>query len=199
MTITATVTAGMGATLVNTAAVTSSTYDAVLANNTATATSHTPGVNPSDTDNDALPNDWETRYGLDPNSGAGVNGAGGDPDGDGRTNFQELHGGSHPRGFVITYLAEGATGTFFDTRLAIANPTGTPARVLARFQKGDGTVVPDYAHDAPFSRLTIDVDGVPRWRSAAFSTLIEADVQVVADRTMTWDATATAATPSAAC
>ena len=110
VTITATVTAGMGATLVNTATVTSSTFDAVLANNTATATSHTPGVNPSDTDNDALPNDWETRYGLDPNSGAGVNGAGGDPDGDGRTNFQELTEGSHPRGFVITYLAEGATG-----------------------------------------------------------------------------------------
>ena len=44
-------------------------FDAVTANNTATATSHTPGVNPNDTDNDALPNDWETRFGLDPDSG----------------------------------------------------------------------------------------------------------------------------------
>ena len=83
----------MGATLVNTAVVGAATFDPVTANNTATATSHTPGVNPNDTDNDALPNDWETRYGLDPNSGAGDNGAGGDPDGDGRTNFQELAGG----------------------------------------------------------------------------------------------------------
>ena len=41
---------------------------------------------------------------------------------------------------------------------------------------------------APFSRLTIDVDGVASMASAAFSSLIEADVQVVADRTMTWGA-----------
>ena len=34
--------------------------------------------------------------------------------------------------------------------------------------------------------LTIDVDGVASMASAAFSSLIEADVQVVADRTMTW-------------
>ncbi len=186
VTITATVTAGMGATLVNTATVTSSTYDAVLANNVATATSHTPGANPNDTDNDALPNDWETRFGLDPGAGGGDNGAGGDPDGDGRTNFQEYTEGSHPRGFVITYLAEGATGTFFDTRIALANPTATPANVLCRYQKDDGTVVSDYRTMLPFSRLTIDVDGVSSMASAAFSSLIEADVQVVADRTMTW-------------
>ena len=66
VTITATVTAAMGATLVNTATVTSASFEPNTANNIATATSHTPGVNPSDTDNDALPNDWETRYGLDP-------------------------------------------------------------------------------------------------------------------------------------
>ena len=186
VTITATVSAAMGATLVNTAVVAAATFDPVTANNTATATSHTPGVNPSDTDNDALPNDWETRYGLDPNSGVGVNGAGGDPDGDGRTNFQELTEGSHPRGFVITYLAEGATGSFFDTRIALANPTATTARVLARYQKDDGTVVSDARTMLPFSRLTIDVDAVASMASAAFSSLIEADVQVVADRTMTW-------------
>jgi uncharacterized repeat protein (TIGR01451 family) len=188
VTITATVTAGMGNTMVNTATVTSSTFDPVPANNTATATSHTPGVNPSDTDNDALPNDWETRFGLDPGAGTADNGAGGDPDGDGRTNFQEYQEGSHPRGFVITYLAEGATGTFFDTRLALANPTTQTAHVLARYQKDDGTVVSDYRSMAPMSRLTIDVDGVSTMASAAFSSLIEADVQVVADRTMTWGA-----------
>jgi uncharacterized repeat protein (TIGR01451 family) len=186
VTITATVSAAMGATLVNTAVVGAATFDPVTANNTATATSHTPGVNPSDTDNDALPNDWETRFGLDPASGTGVNGAGGDPDADGRTNFQELQEGSHPRGFVITYLAEGATGTFFDTRIALANPTATTARVLARYQKDDGTVVADARTMLPFSRLTIDVDGLSSMASAAFSSLIEADVQVVADRTMTW-------------
>jgi uncharacterized repeat protein (TIGR01451 family) len=188
ITITATVTAAMGAALVNTATVTTASFEPNTANNTATATSHTPGANPNDTDNDALPNDWETRFGLDSASGAGDNGAGGDPDGDGRTNFQELAEGSHPRGFVITYLAEGATGTFFDTRLALANPTGQTARVLCRYQKDDGTVVADYRTMAPMSRLTIDVDGVTSMASAAFSSLIEADVQIVADRTMTWGA-----------
>ena len=188
VTITASVTAGMGSTLVNTATVTSSTYDPTPANNTATAISHTPGVNPSDTDNDALPSDWETRFGLDPNAGGGDNGPGGDPDADGRTNYQEYLEGSHPRGFVITYLAEGATGMFFDTRIALANPTATPANVLCRYQKDNGVVVSDYRTMAPYSRLTIDVDGVASMADAAFSSLIEADVQVVADRTMTWGA-----------
>ena len=116
-------------------------------------------LNPTDTDDDGLPNDWETRFGLDPND---------------RRRRQRrrrrsrrrrphqlpgvLANGSHPRGFVITYLAEGATGTFFDTRLAIANPTTTPAHVLSRFQHDDGAVVPLYTDVAPHSRATIDVD-----------------------------------------
>ena len=87
---------------------------------------------------------------------------------------------------MITYLAEGATGTFFDTRIALANPTAIAAHVLARYQKDDGTVVSDSRTMLPFSRLTIDVDDLSSMASAAFSSLIEADVQVVADRTMTW-------------
>ena len=39
------------------------------------------------------------------------------------------------------------------------------------------------------SRATIVVEQVPGMESSAFSTLIEADVQVVADRTMSWDST----------
>jgi hypothetical protein len=146
-------------------------------------------ADPGDVDTDGLPNDWETRYGLDPNDPSGANGANGDPDGDLVNNATELANGSHPRGFVITYLAEGATGTFFDTRLAIANPTGTPAKVLTRFQKTNGTVVPLFSDVGAHSRATIDVDTVAGMESEAFSTLIEADVQVVADRTMTWDST----------
>ena len=155
-------------------------------------------VSQTDQDGDGLDDAWEQRFGLNIGAG-GDNGADGDPDGDGKTNLQELREDTHPRGFVITYLAEGATGAFFRTRLALANPTPTPALVLVRFQKGTGEVVREYFGMAPMSRKTIDVATVPGMAAAEFSTLIEADVQIVADRTMTWDATSYGMrTPSAA-
>jgi hypothetical protein len=147
----------------------------------------TPDLEPTgDADEDGLNNGFETRFGLDPFTGSGENGAAGDPDQDGRTNLQEQQDDTHPRGFVITYLAEGATSSFFDTRLAIANPTSTPALVATRFQKGDGTTIRDYRVVPPMQRTTIDVKNLAGLEVAEFSTLIEADVQVVADRTMTW-------------
>ncbi|MBA2353094.1 MAG: DUF11 domain-containing protein, partial [Acidobacteria bacterium] len=178
-----------GQQITNSATVVAGVLDPVLANNTATSTVSVPTLEPTgDADGDGLSNAFETRFGLDPFGGAG-SGANDDPDGDGRTNLQEAAEGTHPRGFVITYLAEGATGSFFDTRLAIANPTASPALVLTRFQRADGSTITDYRVVAPLSRTTIDVDTVPGLESAEFSTLIEADVQVVADRTMSWDAT----------
>ena len=42
-----------------------------------------------DADNDGLPNGWEIAHGLDPLDSSGVNGADGDPDGDGYSNMQE--------------------------------------------------------------------------------------------------------------
>lgn len=175
-----------GQQVANTASVTAGVLDPVPANNTATAIVGVPTLEPDgDADGDGLTNDFESRFGLDPFGGPG-SGAADDPDGDGSTNLQELAEGTHPRGFVITYLAEGATGAFFDTRLAIANPSTQPALVLTRFQRGDGTTIRDYRVVPALSRTTIDVDAVPGLENAEFSTLIEADVQVVADRTMTW-------------
>jgi len=49
-----------------------------------------------DSDGDGLPDWWETKYGLNPNDPNGVNGANGDPDGDGRTNLQEYILGTNP-------------------------------------------------------------------------------------------------------
>ena len=175
-----------GQQVMNTATVAAGVLDPVLANNTASANVGVPTLEPTgDADGDGLPNGFESQYGLDPFGGPG-SGPADDPDGDGRTNQQEMQDGTHPRGFVITFLAEGATGAFFDTRLAIANPTAQPALVLTRFQRGDGTTIRDYRVVPPMSRTTIDVDQVPGLEAAEFSTLVEADVQVVADRTMTW-------------
>jgi len=45
--------------------------------------------NDADSDDDGLPDGWEIDNGLDPNNGAGGNGADGDPDGDGLNNAGE--------------------------------------------------------------------------------------------------------------
>lgn len=51
---------------------------------------------PSDTDTDGLPDEWELAYGLDPNNPAGHHGAAGDLDADGQTNLDEWLARSHP-------------------------------------------------------------------------------------------------------
>lgn len=50
-----------------------------------------------DTDVDGLPDWWETQYGFDPASGAGVNGGNGDFDRDGSSNRREYITGNNPR------------------------------------------------------------------------------------------------------
>jgi hypothetical protein len=85
------------------------------------------------------------------------------------------------------YLAEGASGTFFDTRIALVNPDPTAtAHVQLRFLPEDGIVKSTDLAMPPQSRRTVFVDDVPGMASAAFSTVVESDVAVVVDRTMTW-------------
>ena len=49
-----------------------------------------------DTDEDGMPDVWETDNGLDPNSALTVDGASGNPDNDGLTNLQEFNLGTKP-------------------------------------------------------------------------------------------------------
>jgi hypothetical protein len=53
-------------------------------------------VNKPDSDGDGLPDLWEVEVGLDPLSATDLNGAEGNPDGDGFTNLQEFAGATDP-------------------------------------------------------------------------------------------------------
>jgi uncharacterized repeat protein (TIGR01451 family) len=186
------VTAGM--IWYNTANFTTDTTDPNPGNNTGGgAGSPADGGTPTtandpdgDADGDGLVNLFEDAFGLNSVNNTSDNGANGDPDGDGKTNLQEQDDLTHPRGTDVVYLAEGANNTTFDTQLALANPTDTTARVLTSYQKGDGTEVKTYEQIAPLTRKTVNLKSIQGLGSAEFSTLVEADTGLVADRTMTW-------------
>ena len=148
----------------------------------------------ADTDDDALPDSWETQFNLSPDASDAAD----DPDGDGLTNLQEYQQGTHPLGRHTRYLAEGATIAPFETTLALFNPGSSPAAVLVRFLcqracgvpdiPGQDTIVRRLVTLAPYARGTIEVGTVPGLADEEFATIVEADQPVVVDRTMTWDA-----------
>jgi len=141
-----------------------------------------------DSDGDGLSNECESLFGLNPASAASPNGAADDPDGDGKSNLQECLAGTHPRGTFVRYFAEGATSGFFDTRIALANPGPTAARVLLRFLKGDGTTGSHVLQLPAYRQATVNAKTVPGLAEAEFSTIVESDQTIAIDRTMTWDA-----------
>lgn len=93
--------------------------------------------------------------------------------------------GSNP---LVSYFAEGATSTFFETQLALFNPHPTcTASVTLRFLKSDGTTVTSSEFLSPMERETVETRFVSGLSTAEFSTTIESTFPIVADRTMSWD------------
>jgi hypothetical protein len=164
--------------------------DVSSGNDDATASAYIIGMpTATDADGDGLSNLDEEKWGLDPNNAQGHDGPGGDPDGDGIDNATEIANGTHPRGFHRLYFAEGATGSFFDQRLALLNTAGNTARVLVQYLRPAPQVpVMQYLTLLPASRATIEVETIPGLEDTAVSAFIESDVRLVADRTMSWDA-----------
>ena len=136
----------------------------------------------TDTDGDTLPDGWEAFFGLNPNDAGDATG---DPDGDGLTNAQEFAARRHPVGRHARYFAEGSTG-FFDTSIAIVNlsPTDT-AHVALALLTDTGSMVSHQLPLGPSQRQTVSLDSV-LGISAAVSIIVESDVPVAADRSMTW-------------
>jgi hypothetical protein len=92
-------------------------------------------------------------------------------------------------GLFTRYFAEGATGNFFDTRLALLNATGRDATATVRFQRpAPQPEVSTVVTLSGLQRVSIDPKALGL-TSAEFSTVIEADQPIIADRTMTWNAT----------
>lgn len=141
----------------------------------------------SDADRDGLPDAWEGPLGLDPASSSGANGAAGDADGDGVANLDEYRQGTHPRGVVTRYLSEGASSTFFDTSIAVLNlDREHPAHLLVRWLDADARVSSKAVYVPPGARATIQPRDTLGSVSVAFATVVESDVPIVVDRTMTW-------------
>jgi subtilisin-like proprotein convertase family protein len=87
----------------------------------------------------------------------------------------------------LWFLAEGATGPFFDCFILLSNPGDVPAHATLTYLLPDGTTIPQTLTIAPKSRETVNVEGVDaRLGNAAVSTTVTADVAIVAERAMYW-------------
>ena len=91
-------------------------------------------------------------------------------------------------GIFTRYFAEGATSTFFDTEIALLNATGQPTTATVRFQRPAGAPeVTQTVTLAGIQRVTLDPKSLGL-TAAEFSTVVESTQPVIADRTMTWEA-----------
>ena len=141
----------------------------------------------TDFDGDGMDDEWEVANGLDPTdkSDAAL-----DPDGDGANNLKEFTDGTNPRAAVKRYFAEGATIIVFSTRFALLNddPART-ATVVLEFLTGAGAVITTTRTLPPLTRITVEPKTeVAGLADAEFSTTLTSNLEIVADRTMTWDA-----------
>jgi hypothetical protein len=132
-----------------------------------------------DADDDTMDDRWETLFSVtDPDA---------DPDTDGRTNAQEEDAGTHPNGHVQRFLAEGATGAFFHTAIALANPSPTAAAsAVLTFDRGGGTRVRHPIAIPAGRAATVDVGAVRGVEAADVSTTVESDILLGVERSMTW-------------
>jgi YVTN family beta-propeller protein len=98
--------------------------------------------------------------------------------------------------FIVTvtgttyYLAEGATGAFFDTDILLANPNLGPAPISMLFHKANGEEVA-LARTLPAqSRTTIAANTLAGLEATAFSTVVTSldGLPLAVERTMRWDA-----------
>ena len=171
----------------NTVTVSSPTPDPTLDDNVATIVFDV-ATDPDDGDGDGMPDAAERCLGLDPTR----NDAAEDPDGDGRTNAQELADRTHPRGFAQHFLPEGSDNAFFLARVSLLNPdVAQTAHVLLRMQPEGAREVQACFPLGPGETTVLDPSQPTALRAGgsaglSFASQFESDLPLVAERAMTW-------------
>lgn len=85
------------------------------------------------------------------------------------------------------YLAEGAANTFFNDTILIGNPNSTVANVTIRLlPEGQPPFAVQTLTVQPTSRATFNVNGVTGLPPGAVSAIVESNIDVVVERSMTW-------------
>ncbi len=82
------------------------------------------------------------------------------------------------------YFAEGYTGGDFDTYLLLQNPGSSPAKAKLTYMRVDGSSVVQDVVIEPHARFTVHVDELPGLEQSEFSTRVESETPVVAERAM---------------
>jgi len=86
------------------------------------------------------------------------------------------------------FLAEGATGPFFDTFVLLGNPNPVPAHATVTYLLSTGETIVRAHTIGASGRLTIDIEteGDARLLNAAVSTTVTSDVPIVVERALYW-------------
>ena len=92
--------------------------------------------------------------------------------------------GTHPRGIVARFLAEGASGAFFDTDIVAGQPRRNDGRDRRRplRRRMPASSVSMYLRVPPGTTRIIDAEAIDGLEGAAFATTVESDVPIVVDR-----------------
>lgn len=95
-----------------------------------------------------------------------------------------------PPDYRTWFLAEGATGSFFDLYILIANPNSTPADIKITYLLPQGSTAPlPQTFTIPgTSRKTVHVNAIPGLENTAVSAVVDCtnDLPIVVERTMLW-------------
>jgi hypothetical protein len=85
------------------------------------------------------------------------------------------------------FLAEGATGPFFETFVLLANPNATSVTATLRYLPDAGSPVTAVKTIAPFGRVTVNLEQeAPSLANAIVSTTVTATQPILVERSQYW-------------